>query len=768
MAPDIRSIFAQAVGHHQAGRRDEAIACYRQALAVKPDLAGAHYNLANLLFARGDLGEAEAGYRRALALQPGLAGAHNNLGLLLDRRHKLDEAVACYRQALALDADYVEALNNLGAALCRRGALDEGEASIRRALVLKPDFAGAHDNLGTALWEQGRLAEAEASIRRALQLAPDFTRALGNLGVLLKDQGRLDEATSVYRRLTQIAPNDIDGLNGLASALAAQGDATGALETIHHSLRAGETAKARRIFVDIVKRVHWAGDNREVRHMLARALTVPWARPDELARTSASLVKQNADIGAGVARAAQAWPRSLPALELFGPGGPKALAEDGLLLALLVSAQNIDVEFERFLTMARRVLLEVATGNDGDGGGLEFYAALARQCFINEYVFFHGEEEILQAAKLRDALAAALETGAPVSPLRLLAVAAYFPLHSLSGAVRLLDRTWPPPVSAVLTQQAREPEEEVRLRAAIPRLTPIEDRISRLVQDQYEENPYPRWVRMPPVEQATSIAKYLRRKFPAAVFRGGSGGEIADFLSAGCGTGQLALEIAQGVAARVLAIDLSLSSLGYAARKARELGLGGIEFAQADLLGLPALGRSFDVVECSGVLHHMADPFAGWRALLSLLRPGGFMLVGLYSEVARRGIVEARRFIAEEGYGTSADDIRRCRQDLLGLDRKGELGTAFGDFFGVSSCRDLLFHAQEQRMRLPAIAAFLKDNGLTFLGFETDGATLQAYRRRFPDDPAATNLHHWDGFENDNPDTFSRMYVFWVQKNDAA
>jgi hypothetical protein len=62
----------------------------------------------------------------------------------------------------------------------------------------------------------------------------------------------------------------------------------------------------------------------------------------------------------------------------------------------------------------------------------------------------------------------------------------------------------------------------------------------------------------------------------------------------------------------------------------------------------------------------------------------------------------------------------------------------------------------------------LRDNDLTFLGFETNSATHQAYRRRFPDDPAATNLQNWDAFENDAPDTFARMYVFWVQKNAAA
>ena len=126
---------------------------------------------------------------------------------------------------------------------------------------------------------------------------------------------------------------------------------------------------------------------------------------------------------------------------------------------------------------------------------LKFYAALARQCFINEYVFFHDAEEIRRAARQRDDLAASLEAGTPVLSLQLLAVAAYFPLYSLCGAARRLERSWPEDVMAVLGQQVREPQEEAQLRAATPRLTPIADATSRLVQDQYEENPYPQgWV----------------------------------------------------------------------------------------------------------------------------------------------------------------------------------------------------------------------------------------------------------------------------------
>lgn len=746
---------------------DEAVACYRKILAFEPNLASAHLNLGNALWALGKHEKAETSYRQALSLQPNLVSAHNNLGTILLERNELDEAAACYRAALALAPNYAEALNNLGAALCRQEKLTEGEACIRRALALKPDLVGAHDNLGTLLREKGEHDEAETSVRRALALAPGFPPALENLGAMLRDRGRWDEAIAIYRRLLLIKPQNGEALNGLAWALSAQGDAGAALKTIQQSLAIEETADAKRIFVDIVKPLRWTRDDIQTRRLMARALSEPWARPAELSATAASLIKQSAEIGPCIARAAQAWPRQLAAGELFGQHDPAMLAGDSLLLALLVSVQNTDIDLERFLTMARRLLIEAADGEEtgGSAAALEFHAALAQQCFINEYVFFHGDVEIHRATKLRDGVVLSLEQGMPVSSLQLLAVAAYFPLHSLAGAPRLMDMAWPAPITAVLVQQVREPQEEEQMRATIARLTPIEDEVSRLVQSQYEENPYPRWIRMPPAGKAYTIAGYLRRKFPLAAFARKSGAEMAEFLSAGCGTGQFPLGIAQDVKARVLAVDLSLASLAYAKRKAQEFGLTGIEFAQADLLELAAIGRRFDIVECSGVLHHMADPFQGWRALLSLLRPGGFMLVGLYSEVARRGIVEARRLIAERNYGTSADAIRRCRQDLLDMDRDGKLGTRFGDFFGLSTCRDLLFHVQEQQMRLPDIAAFLNENGLTLLGFETDAANIRAYRRRFPDDPAATDLDHWQEFENGNPDTFSGMYMFWIRKN---
>src|SRR6201999_3687560 len=101
-----------------------------------------------------------------------------------------------------------------------------------------------------------------------------------------------------------------------------------------------------------------------------------------------------------------------------------------------------------------------------------------------------------------------------------------------------------------------------------------------------------------------------------------------------------------------------------------------------------------------GVLHHMKDPFAGWRVLLSRLRPKGFMWLAFYSERARQNIVEARGRIAAHGLSSTAGDIRRFRQELVDASDAADFASVLKseDFFSVSACRDLLFHTQEHRL----------------------------------------------------------------------
>lgn len=802
---DAEAHYNLAVALQQQGRLPDAEASYRHVVTLRPDLATAHCNLGNLLQDQGRHGEAEPCYRTALKLQPGFLAAHFNLGNALSEQGRFAESEACYRKALEITPDFFEGHVNLGAALEEQERFGEAEASYRKATELQPGYTLARYNLGNVLRKQGRLDEAEDCYRSVLEVIPGSVNALSNLGDVLEQQGRVAEADAIYRgvldahpefaeshnnvgnvfkrggrlveaeacyrKALEINPGFSAALNNLASVLIADGKTPMALEFILKSLQTRETREVKYLFVDCMRQLRLTGLNDEVRVEFIRALVEPWSRPVSLARAGADLVRLNADVENAVLRVSRAWPRRLSAGEILEANGLVAAANDNVLRALLDTAPICDIDLERFLTVVRSQAL--ASAIDGIGGIAEddrligFLCALSRQCFINEYVFDSTAEEERQAKGLRDALSDALSANRHIPVIWLIVVAAYFPLGSLSLSRRLLDGRWPEPVVAILTQQISEPEEERANSESIPCLTPIAPGVSELVRQQYEESPYPRWIKAAPASTPLTIDGYLSRRFRNSTFQPlGKSGTI-DTLIAGCGTGQHSIMTAQRFRdARILAVDLSRTSLAYAKRKTDAIGLLSIEYAQADIMNLGMLDRRFDLIESSGVLHHLADPIAGWRVLISLLRPGGVMQLGFYSELARRHIVAARNLIAIEGIGSKVEDIRRFRQHMMNLEHRSrwEPLLELTDFYSTSSCRDLLFHVEEHRTGLDEINRFISDNDLRFLGFEIDDRVLLNYRRRFPADVAATNLANWEMFERENPDTFIAMYQFWIQK----
>jgi len=772
VASNTERILQEAVSLHRAGRLGEAGGLYRNILEINPRHTDSLHLLGVVSHQAGRSDLAIELIGKAIALDRRNPDFHNNMGEAYRALGRLDEAISHYTRAIKLKRDHSAAHNNLGIALMDRGKLADAVVYFRRALILKSDYAEAHMNFGLALMQQGKLDQAEARFEQALTLNPSYPEAHNGFGALLMRQGKVNEAITRFERAVEVKPNYAMAYRNLAQALFTNCKLEYALAAVRCALTVARTRDAQVLFVQCIKDLQPTQDVDALRDLIIEATSEGWDRPVELARVSASLIKRNPIVRQGIERAIAAWPQRLSAHELLGPEGLGQLSRDRLLRCMLEAAPSCDLELEHLLGAIRFVLLEAATtASDSEAGQsiLELYSAIAQQCFINEYVFVSSPDEQHRATELRAALLSALQSGASVPALWPLAVGAYFPLHSLPEANALLTRQWPEAVERVVSQHVAEPREEQQIRATIHRLTEIDDQVSLRVRQQYEENPYPRWVKFPAAATSVTVDDHLKAGFERAAGVSAGKNRHVEILVAGCGTGQHPINTAYRFKdAHVLAVDLSLTSLSYAQRKTRGLGLSNLEYAQADLLKLASIGRSFDIIETSGVLHHLADPLQGWQVLLSLLRPRGMMSVGLYSELARADVVEIRNLIAERGYGQSVDDIRRCRQELMSLDR-GRMLTHLSrapDFFSTSGCRDLLFHVQEHRLTLPEIKKFLVENNLTFIGFELDLRIVALFKARFPGEASAiTDLDRWHVFETENPRTFAGMYQFIVQKN---
>jgi 2-polyprenyl-3-methyl-5-hydroxy-6-metoxy-1,4-benzoquinol methylase len=568
--------------------------------------------------------------------------------------------------------------------------------------------------------------------------------------------GRINEAQEICRQILSREPAHVQSLNLLGLIAQASGDHRLAVKMFTKAIASDEVNDA--CHYNIGNSYQALGNRAKAIAHFSRALSLGM---DDKA---AAFILQSPVIATYVARIAGKWPLAPTNVELFGNEGVVPLANDLFLRCAMEVTALPSVQLEMLLRYARVELLRLA-GERGEGEIDErivaFACALARQCFINEYVYPQAEAESGLANALRDRLLQDLASGAAIAPLTLAVVAAYFPLHAMPTTEALLRRDWPAAVAGLLRVQLREPLEEVEERAAIVTLVPVKDSVTLQVMRQYEENPYPRWTINP-------LSAFAADQARGTIIPTAERQAELDILIAGCGTGSHAVQIAQVYPnARLLALDVSLTSLAYARRKTRELGLRNIEYAQADILELGAIGRTFDRVESVGVLHHLAKPTAGWRVLVSLLRPGGRMRIGLYSELARRLVVEARARIATRGYRATAGDIRNCRQDMIREAQHWEVLIGGKDFYSISGCRDLLFNVMEHRLTIPEIAAFLHENDLSFLGFERfdDPTVIEKFHKQFPGAADEANLDQWHRFEGTHPETFLGMYLFMVGKN---
>ena len=709
---------------HELGRLNEAEANYTQSIALKSDYALAHSNLANILRAMGRLDEAEVSCNQAIALKPDLVEAHNNLGGILKKLGRLEEAKVSFFKAIALKSDYALAHNNLANTLRELGRLNEAEASCSQAIALKPDLVEAHNDLGITLKELGRLEEAEASFVQAIVLKPDFAEAHNNLGSMLIELGRPNEAISAYVQAIALKPD-------------------------LHEANAG--------FGKAIIEVRFKSSARHLYPILINLLTTEnFIRPIDLADSIVNILKHDPLIQTlfseeGIINDFKTVTSAIASLDKLP-----------LLHHLMRICPLPDLQFELLFVAMRKFLLTNLNKIEVSPQLTYFLSTLSLQCFTNEYVYFESDEETMLVNELELKIVQSIVQSEQPQLIELLCLAAYRPLHHYAWCDKqeVLNQ-----VREVKMHLIEEPIAESLIKNNISVLGVISDNISLKVREQYEENPYPRWVKLQFQSKPESIAKICDEAQLKLYSKNIRNMSSPDILVAGCGTGQHSIETASRFSdCQVLAVDLSLTSLAYAQRKTKEFDLNNLNYLQADILELNRLDREFDIIESAGVLHHMDDPMAGWKVLTDLLKPGGLMRIALYSESARSDIVKIRAEIASLRLGDSEAEIRTFRRSLLESHNEHHRRLSMGrDFFSLSTLRDLIFHVQEHRFTLPQIQDCLDELGLKFCGFDNNNL-ISKFRDSHDYGSDIYDLRLWHQFEKSNPRTFIGMYQFWCQK----
>ena len=460
---------------------------------------------------------------------------------------------------------------------------------------------------------------------------------------------------------------------------------------------------------------------------------------------------------------------------VFSDENSSLLLENSLFQHALRKIILSNIDLEGFLIKRRKNILENILDESYSRKQLlqlkNFIVSLAFQCFWTEYVFMMEEVEYKLLEELKQKIKKSLENRDKKVLVYIALYGCYKPLdleEFITNQFFIKEKDKSNLYTELYTTLISQPKEEEKLKRSIICLKPLIDLTSKKVAHQYEENPYPRWTSIIHISSSILTDKKLFKKTLYQKKLDASIDSIHDVLVAGTGTGQHPITIAlDRPNTNITGIDLSKSSIAYAQRKVNEMSVENLKFLQGDLLDVELLNKKFDLVESFGVLHHMENPIEGWTTLTNVLKVNGFMKIGLYSELARKSVVETISFIEEKAYKAEKEDIKKCRDDIRHLEKGHSMRklAQYRDFYSVSGARDLIFNVQEHRYTIPEIQSILNTLNLTFLGFVfRDEEVYSRYFKMFPDDLEATNLQNWHIFEIKYENTFIEMYQMWLQK----
>jgi SAM-dependent methyltransferase len=248
-------------------------------------------------------------------------------------------------------------------------------------------------------------------------------------------------------------------------------------------------------------------------------------------------------------------------------------------------------------------------------------------------------------------------------------------------------------------------------------VNPLEESHDAKVREFYERYPYPR-----PIESLEKYRKLWQDQqkrraeyhlfWPARPYR-----EDHSILIAGCGTSQAAKHALRWPSARVVGIDFSATSVRCTEELKRKYNLKNLQVHQLPIEQVKDLGMSFDQIVCTGVLHHLADPDAGLRALREVLKPDGAMHIMVYAPYGRAGIYLLQEFCKRIDIHAADDEIRDLIAALRALPPGHPLENLMReapDFREEAGLADALLNPQDRAYSVPQLFDFIKRGGLTF------------------------------------------------------
>ena len=776
----LEEVFKKAVEAHAAGDLSKAEKLFREILEEVPEHSDAHYFVGLISVAGGHLLEALGDFQAALKVNSSVDAYWVSYLDVLIRLGSADEASAILSELKSNGAqgnhfdrleerialievnpvenkppspETIQAIVNL----CERGLFEQAVERLLDLLSRDSSSAIVHKLLGLAYLELSQHSDALQAFEESLKIQPEDADTHFYVAEILRVRGDLEGAVASYNKTLTFNSEHIEAYNNMGISLQAQGEVGAAIVTYSKALQINPNdERAAFNLGTALRNTRFAGPDEEVGVAIAALLDKPGCvRPNTINEAVLSLVKHDEFVRRAIISCNEF--ESSEALKQVVSG----LSKVPLLLKLMKVCPIADLEFEALFTKLRlSFLLNISSFLD-DAATLEFQVALATQCYITEYIYTETEIDKKALESLIQAIEGKKVNSSPLSMNEVACLASYKDLHQHPFSRNLLEIFGE---NELLKLQIREPEIEIEIKPRIACFGKVDNKISVRVREQYEQNPYPKWINLclsPDAKPISEVAKELDLQFENTEILFADNPQI---LVAGCGTGQQALETSSRFkGCDVLAVDLSLSSLAYAKRKTDELRLSNIDYMQGDILQLHSIDRQFDLIESTGVLHHMADPKVGWAELVQRLKPGGLMKIALYSEFARGDIETARGTIKHLDLASDQKSIKSFRQQIKDRTHPDLFPlTTWSDFYCLSEFRDLVFHVQEHRFTLLQIQGLLKKLRLNFAGFELINNKEFIDQNSAPE--ALYDLEIWHNFEVENPTYFSGMYQFWCQK----